>query len=492
MAKKRNADLLQNPTPTAGASKKTVDAVLVTVKAGNGLITLLSGLLASVLILYSSYVLYDSFRTEYNAYQSAWDLLSYKQQIMDGVGDPSEGAEAPAAINEDYRAWLTVYDTTIDYPVFQGQDDLYYAAHDAYRNSSLTGAIYLAAGNTRDFSDSYNVVYGHHMDNGAMFGSLDKFTDMGYFKAHQTGILVTESGVYDLTLFSVAYTDAYEKRVYTVGNRTDDVIDFLTGSLENDAGVGTKTLIYDSEAASGTRQIIAFSTCADAQTNGRLVVFARMEKRDIPTPTDTPTPEPAVTPTPEPTVTPTPAPTATPTPTPTTRPGPSRTWTPEPENESVILTVRYVLNGEEVFPERVFVHKTGDEYYVVSPVRPGYEASMEIAEGTITEDTLIIVRYTPIRYKLTIRYVLPDGTAVSAEYNATLDPGEAYSVESPEISGYRPIMTHVSGMNPGHDERYVVIYIPADSDAVNVTSFDEYATPLNLDTIYVEQGVCIE
>ena len=32
--------------------------------------------------------------------------------------------------------------------------------------------VNLAAGNSPDFSDDYNLVYGHHMDNGAMFGGL--------------------------------------------------------------------------------------------------------------------------------------------------------------------------------------------------------------------------------------------------------------------------------------------------------------------------------
>ena len=147
MARDPGKDILKNPKPTAGAAKKTVDVVLTALKIGNGLVSVLSGLLASVLILYSSYVLYDSFATEYGAYASSWDLLQYKPEVLSA--EPSDGAETLAAINEDYRSWLTVYDSTIDYPVVQGPNDLYYASHDVYGNSSLTGAIYLAAGSVR-------------------------------------------------------------------------------------------------------------------------------------------------------------------------------------------------------------------------------------------------------------------------------------------------------------------------------------------------------
>ena len=127
MARDPMKDILQNPVRTAGATRKTVDAVLAMCKIGNTMVSLMSGLLATVLILYSSYVLYDSFATEYRAKSSAWDLLRYKPSVIE-PGSPNEGAEQLAAINGDYRAWLTMYDTTIDYPVMQGADDLYYAS----------------------------------------------------------------------------------------------------------------------------------------------------------------------------------------------------------------------------------------------------------------------------------------------------------------------------------------------------------------------------
>ena len=52
----------------AASSKSSVDAVLARVSAvGNSLVSLLSGLLAAVLILYSGIVLYDTFYVESSA-----------------------------------------------------------------------------------------------------------------------------------------------------------------------------------------------------------------------------------------------------------------------------------------------------------------------------------------------------------------------------------------------------------------------------------------
>ena len=274
-------DNFHDPKPTKAAAKKTVNSVLGRVaRAGNSILSLLSGLLAASLILYSGFVLYDNFYTHTNA-GNTWELAQYRPEVVveDGL-TPLSGGASLAVVNKDYRGWLTLYDTSIDYPLMQGEDDLYYAGHDIYGRTSITGAIYLAAGNTRGMSDSYNVIYGHHMDNGAMFGALDSYTGVGYAKEHKTGLAVSTSGVYDLTVFSVISTDAYERMIYSVGNRAGEVREFLRTAL-NGGSATTRVLYYDAAIADTAERIVALSTCAAANTNGRLVVLARMTRHDM-------------------------------------------------------------------------------------------------------------------------------------------------------------------------------------------------------------------
>ena len=285
-------DDFESPEPHKAPEKSLVEKLLDGIlSTGNSAVSLLAGLLAGVLVLYSGYVIYDSVHTQYSAYSSAWDLLQYKPTFIED--ERTALAATPLEeINEDYRAWLTVYDTNIDYPVVQGEnDDLYYAWHDIYKQSSLTGSIYLAWQNSPDFSDSYNLIYGHHMDNGAMFGQLDKYvtvTEEGdvygnnaFYSAHRTGVVVSKSGVYDLMVFGVVRTDAYESQIYTVGNRKDEVVSFLSSGGEGGVGIGTHVLIYDEEVAKSAEKVVALSTCASADTSGRLVVFARLTKRAL-------------------------------------------------------------------------------------------------------------------------------------------------------------------------------------------------------------------
>ena len=273
-------DDFKNPRPHKAASKATVDSVIGgVIKTGNSLMSLLSGLLAAALILYSSIVLYDTFYTQASA-STAYGYLLEEPVIIEEGGVPLSEAMLAGAISANYRAWLTMYDTNIDYPVMQGKDDYYYASHDIYDNVSLTGAIYMAAGNSEDLSDDYNIIYGHHMDNKAMFGGLDEYKDKEYFESHREGTLVAESGTYDLYTFAVVSTDAYETRLYTPGNRKAKVLGFLNKMRASSDGK-TQILIFDEKALEGAEKIAALSTCAGANTNGRLMVFATLTKRNM-------------------------------------------------------------------------------------------------------------------------------------------------------------------------------------------------------------------
>lgn len=78
--------------------------------------------------------------------------------------------------NEDIYAWLDIPGTEISYPILQHpEDDAYYLRRNAQGESDSNGVIYTEASyNGRDFSDPLTVIYGHNMNSGLMFGTLQK------------------------------------------------------------------------------------------------------------------------------------------------------------------------------------------------------------------------------------------------------------------------------------------------------------------------------
>lgn len=76
----------------------------------------------------------------------------------------------------DIYAWINIPNTNINYPVVQHPtNDAYYLDHNAEKKYTKAGAIYSEMKNSKDFSDSNTVLYGHNMLNGSMFRDLHKF-----------------------------------------------------------------------------------------------------------------------------------------------------------------------------------------------------------------------------------------------------------------------------------------------------------------------------
>ena len=239
-----------------------------TARIFNRIVGFLGSLLIVVMLLYGGYSLWSNIVINHRAFVSD-ELLKYKPTSDDGDNELS--FEELREINPDVVAWLTVDDTNIDYPVVIGENDMYYVNRDVFGEYSVSGAIFLSCMNSCDFSDEYNMVYGHHMDNGAMFGNIMDYLDEEYYEDHLTGTLYTDDKTYAISVFAVIQCDAYDEVVYGLSDFDSDI---FMEYLEDNA------LFYDKEESEKSEKIIAMSTCASALTNGRVVVVGRLYEKN--------------------------------------------------------------------------------------------------------------------------------------------------------------------------------------------------------------------
>ncbi|MDR0849793.1 MAG: class B sortase, partial [Propionibacteriaceae bacterium] len=82
-------------------------------------------------------------------------VMQVPQTGVEGAGEagvPLMDFSGLTAQNSDIIAWLTVDGTDIDYPVVQTVDNQYYLDHDAKKNASYLGAIFMDFRSNRDFS----------------------------------------------------------------------------------------------------------------------------------------------------------------------------------------------------------------------------------------------------------------------------------------------------------------------------------------------------
>lgn len=203
-----------------------------------------------LIILIGLYFVYDTAYIFYNASGG---------RILAKLGIKQENKQ----LTKDYIAWLTIDDTTIDYPIMQGETNSSYLNRDPYGNYSLSGSIFLDFRNAPDFSDSYSLIYGHHMSNNFMFGALDEFFDKDYWSKHQKGSITLKNGTkLYLDIFACLNTDANADAVfYPQGSQV------LLNSLELNSFYKTPKNMH----------IVVLSTCMEPGSTRRTIVLACIE-----------------------------------------------------------------------------------------------------------------------------------------------------------------------------------------------------------------------
>ena len=245
-----------------------MDVAASAARFGDKILSFLAIILMVVMLSFGGYSLWDTYVTMSGAFLKN-DLLKYKPSL-DNPEQTRLSLQELMAINPDTRAWITLDGTHIDYPMVQGKDDMEYVNKDVTCEFSLSGSIFLSAKNKADFSDPYMLTYGHHMDNGGMYGDVMEFIKKDYFDKHLTGHLFLPDGrARKLDVFAVIECDAYDQMIYRTDNKKGNVmelVEYLKNHATNFRDIGMKE----------SDQIMALSTCVSLETNGRAVVMVRV------------------------------------------------------------------------------------------------------------------------------------------------------------------------------------------------------------------------
>jgi len=177
--------------------------------------------------------------------------------------------------NEDIVGWLKI-DGLLEEAVVQ-RDNEYYLTHNALKQKSVTGALFLDENCNLDIVPTQMLIHGHNMKEGAMFGALKKYKvkDASFYREHPFIDFNTiyENGRY--VIFAVAEVD--------IRSGKPDYLPFWhnTRFASADAFMEyverAKLLSYyrcNVDVQPGDR-LLALSTCTSIDDNKRLIIMAR-------------------------------------------------------------------------------------------------------------------------------------------------------------------------------------------------------------------------
>lgn len=178
--------------------------------------------------------------------------------------------------NSDFAGWISIPDTTIDYPVMyvEGDNEAYLYANFR-KESDVCGTPFIDGSCSLDPISDNLIIYAHHMRNKTMFQPLMNYKDKDFYDTHKIIHFdtLTECGTYEIVAVILA-------RAFNVNEEGFRYYSYLNFSNEDDFNFYWKNIcemsLYelDVEPQYGDK-LITLSTCEYSQENGRLAVIAR-------------------------------------------------------------------------------------------------------------------------------------------------------------------------------------------------------------------------
>ena len=177
--------------------------------------------------------------------------------------------EKLAGLNEDYACWIYAPGTQIDYPIVQCEDNSYYLKRLFNREKNSAGTLFIDYRNLPDFQDPNTLIYGHHMRNDSMFGTLTDYVDQAYFEAHPYMLIMSDEEIAILELFA-GYTTSDEDHCYDIAiSDENDMRAFLDEAAR-------KTNFLSGVQVQPFDRLVTLSTCAYAFEDARYIALGRM------------------------------------------------------------------------------------------------------------------------------------------------------------------------------------------------------------------------
>ncbi len=181
------------------------------------------------------------------------------------------------AENSDFVGYLSADGANINLPIVQTTDDSYYLDKNFYGKTTKYGCPFVTHLNNIEPLDLNTVIFGHHMNNGTVFGALDKYKTIEGFKAAPVIEFNTLYKDYSWKVIAAFVTNAYEKddngyifRYYFTSLSTEERYSAYLNEL-------AQRSLYDTGVdVLPTDKILTLSTCSHEFTDARFVVVARL------------------------------------------------------------------------------------------------------------------------------------------------------------------------------------------------------------------------
>ena len=161
-----------------------------------------------IVFICSSALLLKTVVNEYNnkkMYEELSNLVSTNANIEETT---APDYSALYAKNSDFIGWITVPNTSINYPVLQCDNNDYYLNYNFNKARDARGAIFMDYRNNPVNLDSNTIIYGHNCYNTTMFSELSKYQKIDFYKTSPVFEFNTVERTYKWKIYGAFITTA--------------------------------------------------------------------------------------------------------------------------------------------------------------------------------------------------------------------------------------------------------------------------------------------
>mgnify|MGYP003070511999 FL=1 len=177
--------------------------------------------------------------------------------------------------NSDYRMWIKMDETNINYPVLQGEDNDFYLYSDFDGNYYYPGSIFIDYRN--DIENDNNLwIFGHNMADGSMFADLVKLKDETYFNENPEIILVKDGIQYIYEIFAVNVVPADGAEIVLDFDNEDEMNRYME-RVKEESIFYRDIKVEDIVEEEGISSLITMVTCSYEFDDARTLVSAALK-----------------------------------------------------------------------------------------------------------------------------------------------------------------------------------------------------------------------
>lgn len=220
----------------------------------------------AVIFIFSGWKLF----TMYKEYKVNRDIYNQITELAMPKGFNGEiDFDSLREVNPDIAAWIYYEGTNVNYPIVQGKDNDYYL-HITFEGTwAIAGTLFVDAITKEPFEQFNTIVYGHHMQDGSMFGDFGKLKDKKYCDEHPQFELITPDEKYHLRICAFLNQPS-DSEIYTTNIRSEE------GKQEYIDLVNKLAEYTTDEEMSTDDKLVVLSTCAYEYQNARYMVIGKL------------------------------------------------------------------------------------------------------------------------------------------------------------------------------------------------------------------------